>query len=71
VVFIRALKRLGRFVVPGPAVVISGRKLRTYSARQILGEACRWAVSGPGSFRRREDLNVWYGERPPDRGRLP
>ena len=35
--FIKALKRVGRFVIPGPTVVTSGRKLRTHSARQILG----------------------------------
>jgi len=67
-VFIRSLKRVGRFVVPGPTVVTSGRKLRTYSARRIIGEIGRWAVTGPEAFQRREGLEIWYSEREVDHG---
>lgn len=64
--FVRALKRRGRFAVPGPTVVTSGRKLRANSARRILGEAWRWIRHGRGAYQRREGLDLWYGERPVD-----
>jgi glycosyltransferase involved in cell wall biosynthesis len=64
--FVRALKRRGRFAVPGPTVVTSGRKLRTNSAWRILGEASRWLRYGRGAYQRREGLDLWYGERPVD-----
>ncbi len=67
--FIKSLKRIGRFVVPRPTVITSGRKLRTYSARRIIGEAWRWSMAGPESYQRRDGLDIWYGERPSDRGR--
>lgn len=66
--FIGALKRIGRFVIPMPRVITSGRKLRTYSARRIIGEVGRWMKAGPEAYQRREGLEIWYGERPPDRG---
>ncbi|MFO0906832.1 MAG: glycosyltransferase [Isosphaeraceae bacterium] len=66
--FITALKRIGQFVIPGPSVVTSGRKLRAYPARRILGVAWLWMACGPESFRHREGLDLWYGERPPDPG---
>jgi glycosyltransferase involved in cell wall biosynthesis len=62
--FVRALKRRGRFAVPGPTVVTSGRKLRANSAQRILGEAWRWIRHGRGAYQRREGLDLWYGERP-------
>lgn len=68
-VFIKSLKRIGRFVVPVPTVITSGRKLRTYSALRIITEAWRWSMAGPESYQRREGLEIWYGERPTDRGR--
>lgn len=61
--FIQALKRRGRFAVPGPTVVTSGRKVRAYSGWRIVREAWRWMVAGPESYRRREGLDIWYGER--------
>ncbi|MFO0956900.1 MAG: glycosyltransferase [Isosphaeraceae bacterium] len=64
--FIRQLKRVGPFVVPKPPVITSGRKLRANSARRIIGEAFRWMIAGPESYRRREGLDLWYGERAPD-----
>jgi glycosyltransferase involved in cell wall biosynthesis len=62
--FVRALKGRGRFAVPGPTVVTSGRKLRANSAWRILGEAWRWIRHGRGAYQRREGLDLWYGERP-------
>ncbi len=67
--FIKQLKRVGPFVVPTPTVITSGRKLRSNSARRIIGEAFRWMVAGPESYSRREGLDLWYGEREPDPGR--
>jgi len=67
VAFIRALKRHGRFVIPRPTVVTSDRKLRAHSARELLGTAWNWAIRGPEHFQKREGLDIWYGERAPDR----
>jgi glycosyltransferase involved in cell wall biosynthesis len=62
----RALGRQGRFVVLREFVVTSGRKFRAHSAREVLGLLTRLALSGPESVRRREGLDLWYGERRPD-----
>jgi glycosyltransferase involved in cell wall biosynthesis len=62
----RALARQGRFVVLREFVVTSGRKFRAHSPREVLGLLTRLALSGPQSVRRREGLDLWYGERRPD-----
>jgi glycosyltransferase involved in cell wall biosynthesis len=62
----RALARQGLFVVLREAVTTSGRKLRAYSAWEILGLLGRLALGGPAAARRREGLEIWYGERRPD-----
>jgi glycosyltransferase involved in cell wall biosynthesis len=67
----RALRRQGRFVVLRECVTTSGRKLRAHSAREIFGVLTRLALSGPRSVRRREGLEIWYGERRPDPGVAP
>src|SRR5205085_11860053 len=59
----RALHRQGRFVVLREFVTTSGRKLRAYSAREVLGLMARLALAGPTSVRRREGLEIWYGQR--------
>jgi GT2 family glycosyltransferase len=59
----RALRRQGRFVVLRESVTTSGRKLRTHSAREVIGCLIRLALTGPRSFRKREGLEIWYGER--------
>jgi hypothetical protein len=64
----RALHRCGRFVVLRKPVTTSGRKLRAHSAREILGLLVRLALTGPRALRRREGLDVWYGERRRDPG---
>ena len=66
-----ALRRQGRFVVLREYVTTSGRKLRTLSAREIFGLLARLAMLGPRSVRRREGLEIWYGERRPDPGVAP
>ena len=64
----RALHRQGRFVVLRSHVTTSGRKVRTYSAGEMFGLLLRLALAGPKSVRRREGLDVWYGERRKDPG---
>jgi glycosyltransferase involved in cell wall biosynthesis len=59
----RSLGRLGRFVVLRAAVTTSGRKLRAHTAREVLGTLARLAFSGRAALRRREGLDLWYGER--------
>jgi glycosyltransferase involved in cell wall biosynthesis len=71
ILFIAALKRHGRFAVPRPTVVTSGRKLRAHSFWQIIREAGRWSLIGPKAYQRRENLGIWYGERAADPGFPP
>jgi glycosyltransferase involved in cell wall biosynthesis len=61
-----ALKRHGRFVILRDAVTTSGRKLRTHSAREMLAVMFRVALRGTGAMRRREGMDLWYGERRED-----
>ena len=62
----RALGRHGRFVVLRESVITSGRKFRAYSARETYGLLARLAVGRSVSVRRREGLDIWYGERRTD-----
>jgi glycosyltransferase involved in cell wall biosynthesis len=62
----RALGRQGRFVVLREHVTTSGRKVRAYSAREVLGLLARLAVIGPKAVRQRQGLDIWYGERRTD-----
>lgn len=64
----RALRRQGRFVVLRESVTTSGRKLRAYSAREVFGLLARLALAGPKAVRRRQGLELWYGERRADPG---
>lgn len=66
VVLSRALRRQGRFVVLRERVTTSGRKLRAHSAQEVLGLLARIALAGPKSVRKREGLEIWYGERRTD-----
>lgn len=62
----RALGRQGRFVILREYVTTSGRKLRAHSAREVLGLFARVAFSGSKAVKRREGLEIWYGQRRPD-----
>jgi glycosyltransferase involved in cell wall biosynthesis len=62
----RALGRQGRFVVLRESVVTSGRKFRTYTAREVFGILTRLVLGGPVSVWRRDGLEIWYGERRTD-----
>ena len=62
----RALRRQGRFVILRESVTTSGRKLRAHSGREVLGVLLRLALAGPKAVRRRDSLDIWYGERRAD-----
>ena len=62
----RALRRRGRFVLLRTAVLTSGRKLRAHSGREVLGTLLRLAFTGPKAVRRRDGLELWYGQRRAD-----
>jgi glycosyltransferase involved in cell wall biosynthesis len=66
VVMSRALKSQGAFVVLGIPVVTSGRKLRAYPARELIGSMLRLALGGRKAVQRREGLELWYSERRAD-----
>jgi glycosyltransferase involved in cell wall biosynthesis len=59
-VFAQALKRRGRFVVPRPMVVTSGRKFPLITGRWAVSMLARFVLGGPNTFTRREGLEVWY-----------
>jgi glycosyltransferase involved in cell wall biosynthesis len=63
--FIKALKRQGRFVVPREMVVTSVRKVADIGFWKLMWLLLRIALRGPDAFRRREGLELWYGERKP------
>jgi glycosyltransferase involved in cell wall biosynthesis len=64
---IRAWKRQGKFVIPRPTVITSARKLRAHSLFEVLTAVGRAFVRQCGKpSKRREGLDLWYGERKPD-----
>jgi cellulose synthase/poly-beta-1,6-N-acetylglucosamine synthase-like glycosyltransferase len=64
----QALKRQGRFVVLREAVTTSGRKLRVYSAGELLRMLAWIAVRGTKAVRSRQGLGLWYDDRREDPG---
>ena len=62
----RAIRGHGRLVVLQEHVVSSGRKLRTYSAREILGLIGRLAVRPRSGLRDPELWGILYRPRRPD-----
>ena len=63
VYFSLALRKLGRFKILSEPMVTSGRKLRIYSAWQILWHSTRVLLLGPRVARSREGLGIWYDGR--------
>lgn len=55
-----ALRRLGRFRILREPVITSGRKLRMYSAREIIGNSLSIILRGPRAARSRDGLHIWY-----------
>jgi glycosyltransferase involved in cell wall biosynthesis len=64
--FSRALKREGRFVLVAAAVTTSSRKLRMYSAFDVLRMSTPLLYRGLGVFRDRKHLGLWYDGRRSD-----
>jgi glycosyltransferase involved in cell wall biosynthesis len=60
VYFSLALRKLGRFNVLREPVLTSGRKLRMYSAKEILGTLSILILGGPRMARSRARLRLWY-----------
>lgn len=63
----RALHKFGRFVVLKESVVTSGRKLRTYSGKEVFETFMRIGLGGRRALRDRRALGMWYGPRREDR----
>lgn len=61
-----ALKRQGRFVVLRQAVTTSGRRIRAYSAWELLSVVVRLAIRGPSALRSRREVEIWYEKRRAD-----
>jgi hypothetical protein len=59
-VWVKALKRHGRFVVLAEKVVTSGRSLRMNSFWSIARVFLRLAFRGADGFRDRRGLDLWY-----------
>jgi glycosyltransferase involved in cell wall biosynthesis len=67
VYFSLALRRLGRFKVLREPILTSGRKLRMYPAKEIVGTLFIMIVGGPRMARSRARLRLWYdGKRETD-----
>jgi glycosyltransferase involved in cell wall biosynthesis len=60
------LKRVGKFVILKEQVITSGRKMRGYSPREILGQLGYILWKGRKGLKSREGLGMWYGERRTD-----
>src|SRR5262249_46859907 len=63
VYFSLAVRRLGRFQILREPVVTSGRKLRMYSAREVLGNSLGVILRWPRALRSRDRLHIWYDGR--------
>ena len=64
--FSRALARVGRVAILRESVLTSGRKLRTWSALEVLRVFGRVALRGRRAVESRQGLDIWYGERRQD-----
>ena len=67
IVMSNALKRLGPFVILKQCVTTSARKIRTYSAVEIILFITRMALRGTNALKQRKGMEFWYAERRPDR----
>ena len=63
IVLSRALRRHGRFTVLRQSVITSGRKLRTFSNREVGRMLLRIARQGRSGVQQRQGMELWYGER--------
>lgn len=64
VIFASALRKAhGRYYLGRTPVVTSGRKLRDYTAFEILGAVARVGLKGKRGVESREGLDLWYEQR--------
>ncbi len=63
--FVQALKKVGRFVVPKPTVVTSGRKLSVVGPWEVVMLLVRIALRGP-RYENEKTLDFLYGRRAQD-----
>lgn len=56
----KALKRQGRFLILRQRVITSARKVRLYGAGRLFLMTLALLLRGPGAWRRREGLWMWY-----------
>lgn len=61
--FATSVKRKGKFRVVPHAVTTSARKLRLYSAKELLGMIWRVLRRGPSVLNDRKNLELWYERR--------
>ena len=62
----KALAAQGSFVILRETVLTSGRKLRAYSGRELLGILLRLGLNGRAALNQRHGLDIWYGDRRAD-----
>jgi hypothetical protein len=62
----KALAAQGSFVILRETVLTSGRKLRAYSGRELLGILLRLGLRGRAALNQRHGLDIWYGDRRTD-----
>ena|ERR1035437_7969802 len=62
IAFVQALKKVGRFVVPKPTVVSSGRKLSVVGPWEVVTLLVRIALRGP-RYENEWTLDILYGRR--------
>ena len=65
IAFCQALKRVGRFVVPKPTVVTSGRKLAVVGPWEVMVLLLTIAIRGP-RYENKMVLDILYGRRSQD-----
>ena len=66
IVLSKALQRHGRFKVLRLSVITSGRKLRTFSNKELMTLLMRIARQGRDGVKQRQGMELWYGERRAD-----
>ena len=66
IVLSHALRRHGRFKVLRLSVTTSGRKLRTFSNREVMTMLLRIARQGRDGVKQRQGMELWYGDRRDD-----
>jgi glycosyltransferase involved in cell wall biosynthesis len=59
-VFVAALRRQGRFIIPAETVVTSGRKARAHSFWSLVRLSTRIIIRGQRVLKTRKGLEYWY-----------